>query len=264
MAEEIRAGSDRNRDSSPENGGDQAPREPQKTPVQEIVDEILAGLPQWLREPLANNFRQIFAGIACILLVAALWSGYTGFVERGENAASARLGTAIHTADPKARMELLEKVIQEHGRTDAAEHALLLLGAAARDAGDVDASSEYFSRALQTFSDRTALHDSALMGLGYCMEEKGNTADAAERFRKAADNAAGYETVALLDLARVSAAHGKTREALQAYEKFMAAAPMSPQLDFVRFEIMKLSEGTDKAGEAAELPAEVKSEKSGS
>ena len=248
MAEETRPG---HQNVNPDKNEDHAPQEPEKTPAQEIIDEILAGLPQWLSEPLAQNFRQIFAGIACVLLAAALWSGYTGFVERGENLASAQLGTAIHTPDPKERMDLLEKVIQEHGRTDAAEHALLLLGAAARDTGDLDAASNYFSKALDTFSGGGTLHDSALMGLGYCAEEKGNPSDAAVKFSKVSDNASGYEKVALLDLARVSAADGNTRAALEAYEKFMAAAPMSSQLDFVRFEIMKLSTEAEKTEKAA-------------
>ncbi len=219
---------------------------PEKTPVQEIVDEILEGLPEWLREPLSQNFRQIFAGIACALVAAALWSGYTGYVERGEDLASASLGTALHTSDPAERMNLLEKVISEHGRTDAAEHALLLLGAAARDAGDMKKASEYFSRALSEFDSGSVLHDSALMGLGYIREEQGENSDAAEKFSKVADDATGYEAVALLDLARVSAASGDRSGALAAYERFMAAEPMSPELDFVRFEIMKLS-ATDNA-----------------
>ncbi len=231
-------------DNSPERNEEQVPQEPQKTPAQEIIDEILEGLPQWLREPLVQNFRQIFAVITCVLLAVALWSGYKGFVERGENAASAQLGTAIHTANPRERMDLLEKVINEHGNTDASEHALLLLGAAARDAGDIDIAAEYFNRALDEFDG--TLHDSALMGLGYCAEEKGNPSGAADRFSTVAGSASGYETVAMLDLARVSAAAGNTKAALEAYEKFMAAAPMSSQLDFVRFEIMKLSAESEK------------------
>ena len=250
MSEQTRP--EKNAGRNDEQQGEES-QEPQKTPAQEIIDEILAGLPQWLAEPLAQNFRQIFAAIACVLLIAALWSGYTGFVERGENAASAQLGTALHTADPRERMDLLEKVVQEHSHTDAAEHALLLIGAAAREAGDNDAAAEYFAKALDTFSG--TLHDSALMGLGYCDEEKGNPSGAAGRFSKVAENASGYETVAMLDLARVSAASGNTREALEAYEKFMAAAPMSSQLDFVRFEIMKLSAASEKSGEVEQEEA---------
>ncbi len=235
-----------------ENQEQQVPEEQEKTPVQEIVDEILAGLPAWIREPLTRNFRQIFAGVTCALLAVALWSGYTTFVERGENAASTELGLAVHAGDPGVRKEKLEKVIQEHGSTDAAEHAVLLLAAALRDEGDTAGAATYFQKALADFSEDSPLYDSALMGLGYCAEEAGKRLEAAEKFSKAADRAQGYETVALLDLARVSAARGNSKAALEAYEKFMAAAPMSSQLDFVRFEIMKLSEATGKPEEAVE------------
>ncbi len=213
-----------------------------RSPVQEMVDEILEGLPEWIREPLVQNFRQILAGMACALLVVALWSGYTSFVERGEQAASAQLGTAIHTSDAGKRIELLKKVISEHGSTDAADHAVLLLAAAQRDAGHLDEAMKSFDRAKKIFSASSALYDSALMGLGYSAEESGMLGEAAASFKKASADALGYESVALLDLARVSAAAGKAEEALAAYEKFMAASPMSQELDFVRFEIMKLSD----------------------
>ncbi len=233
-------------DSDRKAGEEHVPSEPEKSTAQEIVDEILEGLPQWIREPLSRNFRQILAGIACVLVVAALWSGYTNFVERGENAASTVLGKAIHTADAKDRIEVLKEVVEKHGHTDAARHALLLLGAASMDSGDSAGAAKYFSEAEQTFSKGNVLHDSAVMGIGYCAEEAKRLSDAADRFAKAADNAVGYEKVALLDLARVSVEDGKSKAALSAYEKFMAAAPMSSHLDFVRFEIMKISEKMDK------------------
>ncbi len=237
---------EQNNNIPPENHTD----EPEKTPVQEIVDEILEGLPEWLREPLAQNFRQIFAAIACVMVAVALWSGYTGYVERGENIASASLGTALHTPDPEQRIELLEKVVKEHGRSDAGEHAVLLLGAAARDAGDLEQASRYFAKARSRFSKESPLYYSAVMGLGYVKEEQDSPGEAKNFFKQAADSAAGYETVALLDLARVCAASGDTSGALEAYEKFMAAAPMSSQLDFVRFEIMQLSAKSDDKDKA--------------
>jgi len=229
-------------DSGRKVGEEHVYSESEKSTAQEIVDEILEGLPQWIREPLSKNFRQILASIACVLLITALWSGYTNFVERGENAASAVLGRAIHTADTKDRIEVLKEVVEKHGHTDAARHALLLLGAAYMNSGDRAGAAKYFSEAEQIFPKGSILHDSALMGMGYCAEEANKLSDAVGSFASVADNALGYEKIALLDLARVSAEAGKDKDALSAYEKFMAAAPMSPQLDFVRFEIMKISE----------------------
>lgn len=223
----------------------QVPSEPVKAPAQEIIDEILEGLPQWIRDPLVQHFRQIFAGIAIALLTMSLWSGYTIFIERGENAASAQLGGAIQTSDPKERADLLKKITEEHGNTDSGEHALLLLAAAYRDSGDMKNASKYFTQVIDTFPKASPLRDSAIMGLGYCMEDRGNPSEAAKKFRSVSDGNTGYEVVALLDLARVNAAAGDKKAALEAYDKFMAAEPMSSQLDFVRFEIMKLSGKSD-------------------
>ncbi len=218
-----------------------------QTPIQpagnagEFLEELLSGLPEWLKEPLIEYSRQIVAGIVILLLAVALWSGYSSYDRNQENMAATALGTALEKNDPVARASALKEVIRAHSHSEAARHALLLLAAAERDAGKIDKAKKLFSQARTKYDKDSICFQSAVMGEAYIDEQTGDDKSAAKGFQIPADKELGLEAIALLDLARVQAELGNKEQALSAYNRFLALKPASKSLDFVRYQIMKLS-----------------------
>jgi predicted negative regulator of RcsB-dependent stress response len=205
------------------------------------LEELVAGLPQWLRDIVGSRLREILSGIVIVVLGTALWSGYTAYTTRQENQASAALALAMQEPDPHERIDLMQKMIRQYGNTHAAVQAFLVLGAAQRDSGLPEQAEDSFDTARKKCSGKRIMGASASMGLGYLKEEQSDLAGAREAYQKAIDAKQGFEKVALLDLARVQAALGHRDEARKAYDMYIASEPKPAQLDFVKYQIMGLS-----------------------
>jgi len=228
---------------------DQPPAQ-QRDAFQEGMEQLLAGLPAWLREILQGRAREILSGIVIAVLGVALWAGYSAYIAKQENQASAALATALQQKDTDRKIDALRQVIQRHGDTMAGDQAVLLLSAIYRDAGRLEEAKASFSKARKEYEDGV-LGAGSTLGLGYVEEESGLLAEAKAQYVRAVDIGHGFEATALLDLARVAEASGQTDEALQAYERFLSEKPQSGRLDYVRYRITRLSrqEGSPAPGQ---------------
>jgi predicted negative regulator of RcsB-dependent stress response len=206
-----------------------------------ILEEILSGLPPQVRKTLQKFLREILAGIIVVVLAISLWFGYSAYITRQENQAAAAMGTAMQQPDPVKKISALEEVINQHSHTIAGKHALLLLGAIQRDSGQIEPAKKSFNRARQEFPKGNFLYYSALMGLGYLQEDEAKLDEARQIYKSSSETQLGFEAIAALDFARVSSALGHNEEALEAYNNYLSLKPQSPQLDFVRYQVMKLS-----------------------
>lgn len=229
----------------------QTPQTAPQGALQEVLEELVAGLPQWLRGIIQNRLREILSGIVIVVLGTALWSGYTAYTTRQENQASAALALAMQESESKGRIDAIEKMIRRYGNAPAAVQAFLVLGATQRDAGELEQAGENYETARKKTSGKQLMGASASMGLGYLKEEQGDLAGAREAYQKAIDAKEGFEKIALLDIARVEAALGHKDEALKAYDKYIALQPKEAQLDYVRYQIMTLSAGEKRSEDAA-------------
>ncbi len=207
----------------------------------DLQEQILTFLPPQVADIIRNYLREILSGIAIVVLVSIIGIGYSIYTTRQENSAAAELGIAMANTDMDDRAHALKTLIKKYRHTDAANQALLLLGAAEKNLRDVSAAEDAFRRAREVFPKDSVCRASATMGLAYMNEEHGKLQDAQALFREAGSGETGYEAVALLDLARVSAALGKRKQALDAYNEFLGQRPESQDVDYVRFKISELS-----------------------
>ncbi len=203
------------------------------------IDELLADVPEWLRGPLKENYKQILASLAIVILAVSLWSGYSFYTTRQEESASYHLGIALSKQDVNSRIKELEDLRSRFSHTSAARLARLLLGQALLEKGEWKKAGEIFSACAGEF--KGALSDTALMGQGYASEAEKDLDQALADYKKAETAGTGFEAVAILDSARVLAEKGEKKEALQAYDRYLDLKPQSPFLDFIRYEILKLS-----------------------
>ncbi len=223
------------------NGGPVQQAVTEEAPEQEVdrVDELLADVPEWLRGPLKENYRQILAGLAIIILTVSLWSGYSYYRDRQENAASYHLGIAMAKNSVDERIKALEDLRSRFSHTSAARLSRLLMAQAYMEKKDWKKAQATFETCASDFEG--ALGDSAVMGHGYALEQEKKPDQALQDYRKAEEAKRGFEAVAMLDRARVLSEEGRKKEALDAYDHYLDLKPKSPFLDFIRYEILKLS-----------------------
>ncbi len=209
--------------------------------TKDILREALSGLPPQVRDILQEYMREILAGLLIIVLAVSLWYGYLVYKTRQEDRAATELGLAIEKRDPAKEIPILKVLVQQHTDTMAGRQALLLLGAAYRDSGQMEAAEKAFDRARHSLPKGSFLYYSALMGLGYLEEDNSRLDKAMELYKSSSKSRSGLETTAVIDLARVSSALGKKEEAIKAYNRYLSLRPKSWQSDFVRDQIMRLS-----------------------
>ncbi len=233
----------------------QRPADPKEWTTKDVLKEILSGLPPQVRNILQDYLREILAGLVIVILATSLWYGYSAYTTRQEDRAATDLGLAIQQRDLARRVTILKRLVQDHGQTAAGRQALLLLGAAQRDSGQIKAAEKDFDKARQSLPKGSFLYYSALMGLGYLQENNARLDKALKAYKSSSESGSGFEAVALIDLARASSALGHRKEALEAYNRYLSLKPRSWQTDFVRDQITKLS-SRDKGLKKGHTPKE--------
>ncbi len=208
-------------------------------PERDKLDELLADVPEWLRGPLKENYKQILASIAIVILVVSLWSGYSFYTNRQEESASYHLGLAMSNLDLDGRLKELDDLVRRFPHTDAGHLANLLIARAYFEKGNWEKAGKVFASCESSFEG--ALATTATMGNGYASEQVKRLDQALADYEKAGNAGNGFEAVALIDKARVLATEGKKKEALDAYDKYLDLKPKSHLLDFIRYQILKLS-----------------------
>ncbi len=203
------------------------------------LDEFLSDVPEWLREPLKQNYKQILAGIAIVIVVSVLFSGYSYYTRHLEESASFHLGMAMAKQDVDSRIKELKVIKEKFGHTNAARLATLLLARAYMEKGDFRAAQESFERASSSL--KGVMADSSLMGLGYTFEEQKKFDEALSSFKKVEQNKNGLEAVAVLDEARVYREKGEKEKAIDAFNRYLDMEPTSPFLDYIRYQVLDLS-----------------------
>ncbi len=228
---------------------EEAKRQPIEAPQEdfkEFLNQLLSLLPPKARDYVKRYSREILAGALALVLGIILISGYSHYKESQESQAATLMGQALYEKSPEKRISVLEEVIRDHGSTDAARLALNIIARAYYDQGAQEKALEYFKKAAQKAPDHTVVKQSALLGWGYCLEEKGDLGEALKKFDDAIKVSKGLEKIALLDKARVAKGAGKADVALEAYNKVLSEDPSSGELDFVKFEILELKRAEKK------------------
>lgn len=140
-------------------GQDPVGREEQETIDIEKKDGLLEELnvPPKAIKFIRENARNLqLAGVALVVLVLA-WSAYDYHREAQREAATARLHTAMQEVELGKRNELLQGVITEYPRSDAAQLAALEIAHVAYDDGRLDEAAAGYGRVLDDLSGSNSL-----------------------------------------------------------------------------------------------------------
>jgi tetratricopeptide (TPR) repeat protein len=148
-------------------------------------------------------------------------------------------------ATPEARQKaiaMLQAVLAQHGRSQAASQAAYQLGNLQYQAGDYAAARAAYEIALAK-GVGGSLRTLSAAGVGYTWEAQKNYASAVTAYEAAARALSSkqfYFEEALLDLARAQALAGKPVEARATYERLLKEAPETRRASEIRAKIAAL------------------------
>lgn len=219
---------------------------PKREETKAMEEELLVLHEKWVKAA-HEHLREIIAAALLVILVAVGWSLFQYQRSRQESKAAVLYFKALMTQDDKKREQILTDLLKRYGGSSAALSARLDLFDKAYQKGNVD-------QALKEIEDvkkraKGDLKAFASMGEGYLFEEKGQWAKAREAYERAVQAHVGLESLAWLDLARVSELAGDLDKAVEYYREFMGLKPQGEVLDFVQVRLAKLApkvEGTKK------------------
>ncbi|MBX3101870.1 MAG: tetratricopeptide repeat protein [Bacteroidetes bacterium] len=206
-----------------------------------IVEEVKANFSA--NEPTVldkfNRNRKIYAGllVAAVVLVAGFfWYRSSQAETEAEAMDKAELAFRAFYQDSlnlaingTATFAGLEKIKTDYEGTRAANLARYMLGTAKLQLGKTDEGIKDLED--MDKGDEQMLNASAYFALGYAYEEKGKYAEAAEKYRQAADLVPNESTSPLF-LMRAAQCHelgGKPDEALKVYQEILKKYPRSQE-----------------------------------
>ncbi len=201
------------------------------------TEELLVLHEKWVHFA-QRHIREIVVAAIAIVLVVAVWSGFSYYQKQKAEKAAVLLTQAIMTQDQNQRESLYQQIIKKYGGTPAALEARMAL------------FEEYYSQKKfdKAFSELKQIESKAkgdlkyfsFLGLGYVNEEQKKFPEAEADYMKAAKARIGLEKVAYWDLARVAELQNKTKEAINYYEELMALQPVGEKLTFIQVKLARL------------------------
>lgn len=170
------------------------------------------------------------ATLCCVILVTG---GLFYFLNRAENAASARLLEIMRQyrhieekSAPAAYADIkknFKSLIEDYGYTDAGKMALLQYARLCHRTGDLDRALALYQSAWKEFKGNPRFDDLVLYGMAHVYAEKGDNEKAAEYFQRVVDNSGtALDDLALFNLGLVHERAGNTEKSRQAFEKIVS------------------------------------------
>lgn len=190
--------------------------------------------------------KPIITGVVALLVVIAGTSGYFYYRSQQESAASVlfagamdRYAEAVAENGSPGEFEAVKnefsRILEEYGNTEVARLATVQYASAALRAGETDEAIRYYERAVSRLPSRHRFRETAVMGLAYAYEEKGDYDSAIRYFEMIADNpAAASRDQALFRLGGLYAEAGNPEKSREAYLTIVEDYPDSMYYELAR------------------------------
>ena len=174
-----------------------------------------------------ENARNLqLAGAALVVLILA-WSAFDYYRETQREASTSLLHTAMQEVELGKRNELLQGVIAQYPRTDAAQLAALELAHVAYDEGKLEEAAAGYERVLKALAGSNTLRPLVLYSLAQTQEVSGQLDQALASYSKL-EEYPGFAVEALLGQGRLHERQGNAASARQAYEKVNGLEAVEP------------------------------------
>lgn len=184
-----------------------------------LMEEL--NLPPEMISFVRKNARNLQIGLICIVVSVLAWVFYDYYTELQENKGASLLASAMQTEAIEERMQVLENVINDYSRTDAARWSKLELAHLDYQEGRFDAAIAKYEGILAKISADSSLVPLARTNLAQSYEETGQY-DLAIAQYNLLKKSTGFTEEAHLALGRIYTAKDEPAQARKEYEELLS------------------------------------------
>ena len=184
-------------------------------------------LPPELIAFIRKNTRNLQIGLICLVVLVLAWVFYDYYTGMQETKGASLLASGLQTEASEQRVQILETVINNYGRTDAARWSKLELAHIDYRDGRIEAAAAKYKEILDAVSADNPLAPLARLNLAQSYEQAGQYDQAIAQYNLL-EKASGFTNQAYLGLGRIYIAKEDQVQARKAYEKLLGSLEDSP------------------------------------
>ena len=191
----------------------------------------------WTRE----NYKSVVWGISGIILIAAVYFGYSAYRSHQENQAHDKYFSSQEQSDQAQKLKQLEGLVRDYPGTQGAHLAMISIANVYYQKKEFPKAITYYQMALEKGGFQEDTVTLIKENLAYAYEEKGDYPSAVKTYNEITQGKETFQKEeAMMSLARVYQKMGKKDEAKKTYQDFMRTYPNSVYANLVRNQLSKI------------------------
>ena len=190
-----------------------------------LLEEL--NLPPEMISFIRENSRTLQIALICVAVFVLGWIFYDYYAEQQENKGASLLASAMQVDSPEEQVQILQNVITDYSRTDAALWSKLELGHIDYQNGRFDEATAKFKEILDELSPSSPLAPLTRLSLAQSYEEGGQYDQAIAQYNLLKKDA-GFRLQANLALGRIFMAKGEESQARKVYEELLQGLADEP------------------------------------
>ncbi len=185
-----------------------------------ILEEL--NLPPALIAFIRKNSRILQIAAGCVVVVVLAWVIFDYYTEIQEKKGASLLATGLQTEAAEQRVEVLESVIRDYGRTDAARWSKLELAHLDFKAGKFDTAAGKYKEIVDSLPTDISLVPLTRLNMAQSYEQAGQYDQAIPQY-ELLKKSIGFASQAYLALGRIYMMQGEAQKARKAYEELLSS-----------------------------------------
>ena len=176
-----------------------------------------------------GNKRNIIIGLVCCVLAIMGWSSLNYYLDKKNDRTAALLAEAVGQGALEKRKALLQKVLDDYGRTGSAKWAKLEMGHIAFDAQQYDEAIKVYLSVRDDIAKSSPIFPLVQMNLALSYENKNALPEALAAYQRLAE-IKGFAGEAYLSMARIYELQKAVPQAKEMYGKVLTEEGVSPEV----------------------------------
>jgi len=186
-------------------------------------------LPPKVIQFIRSNKRNIIIGLVCCALAIVGWSSLSYYLARQNDRAAVLLAEAMSQNAIEKRKVLLQKVLDEYGRTGSAMWAKVELGHLAFDAQQYDEAIKVYMGVRDDLTKSSSIFPLVQLNLAQAYENKNSLPEALAVYKSLAE-IKGFAGESYLAMGRIYELQKDVPQAKEMYGKALAEEGVAPAL----------------------------------
>ncbi|MBU2537039.1 MAG: tetratricopeptide repeat protein [Proteobacteria bacterium] len=190
-----------------------------------LLEEL--NLPPKAIQFIRRNKRNLIIALVCGVLAILGWSSLSYYFARQNDRAAVLLAEAVDQGTPEKRKILLQKVLDDYGRTGSAKWAKIELGHLAFDAQQYDEAIAVYGGVRDDLSKSSPVYPLVLMNLAQAYENKNLLPEALSAYQGLAE-IKGFSGESYLAMGRIYELQKDAPRAKEMYGKALTEEGVAP------------------------------------